>query len=194
MLSKELKIGIIGGLITWLLVTIFFEPVSRFLWRAFMTIAGSLHQGYVDGIYRNAAVGERNLVGELTFSILVVFVLASILFYWSERASVGPASSSLELAIKRVARVSDLVFTFALMLLCVTAMVASSVSSGVKEISASFTQRLTVLAPAISDAEYKTLKARWASMKGKADYDALVAAMDKRASEVGVTLPPVRKP
>jgi hypothetical protein len=78
-------------------------------------------------------------------------------------------------------------------LLCATAVV-SSLSRGVMEINASFTRRLTVLAPLISDAEYKTLKARWANMRGKADYDALVTAMDKRAAELGVTLPPVRKP
>jgi hypothetical protein len=72
--------------------------------------------------------------------------------------------------------------------------VVFSLASGTKLITASFTQRLTVLAPAISDTEYKTLKARWAGMKGKADYDALVAAMDKRATELGVTLPRVRKP
>jgi hypothetical protein len=62
------------------------------------------------------------------------------------------------------------------------------------EITASFTQRITILAPAIDDDEYRTLKARWADMQTKADYDAIVAAMDKRAKELSVTLPPVRKP
>ena len=65
---------------------------------------------------------------------------------------------------------------------------------GTAAITVSFGQRLTVLAPAISDSEYKTLKARWAGMQSKADYDALVIAMDKRAIELGVQLPPVRKP
>lgn len=75
-----------------------------------------------------------------------------------------------------------------------TILVVFSISSGIAQISASFNQRLTVLAPAISDVEYKTLKARWASMKSKADYDALVSLMDNRAAELGVKLPTVRKP
>ena len=62
------------------------------------------------------------------------------------------------------------------------------------KITASFTQRLTILAPAIDDAEYKTLKARWASIQTKADYDAIVTAMDKRAKELNVTLPPEIEP
>jgi hypothetical protein len=69
-----------------------------------------------------------------------------------------------------------------------------TISAGTMLITRSFTQRLTVLAPAISDTEYKTLRARWASMQGEADYDALVAEMDRRATELGVKLPPVRKP
>lgn len=69
-----------------------------------------------------------------------------------------------------------------------------ALSVGTAKIAASFNQRLSVLAAAISDAEYKALKARWASMKGKADYDALVSAMDKRGTESGVKLPAVRKP
>jgi len=77
-------------------------------------------------------------------------------------------------------------------LLVVTAKFA--ILQGTVEIDSSFTQRLTVLAPAISDTEYKTLRARWAGMQGKADYDALVTEMDRRATQLGVKLPPVRKP
>jgi hypothetical protein len=69
-----------------------------------------------------------------------------------------------------------------------------SISIGVTEINASFSQRLTVLAPAINELEYKVFRAQWASMRGLNDYNALISAMDARAKELGITLPRVRKP
>ena len=80
------------------------------------------------------------------------------------------------------------------MTLAVMLSIPLAVSRGIVKINTSFNQRLTVLAPAITDGEYKTLKARWASMQSKADYDALTTAMEKRAAELNVTLPPVRNP
>ena len=190
--SKGLKVGIISGLISSLVVLIFIQPILSFVWNAFMAIVGSVHHGYVDAIYRNAAVGDRNLVGHMTFMILIGFVLVGMLFFWADL--VAPVWSALQSTIKVPVLVFNLVFALMVSVFCVTFLVAFSISSGIMEIDASFTQRLTVLAPAVSDAEYKTLKARWAGMRGKADYDALVTAMDSRAAELGVTLPPVRKP
>ncbi len=178
--NRALKIGIISGIVSSLIVIIFIHPILSFIWNAVVTIGGSVQQGYVDRIYRNAAIGDRNLVGHMTFLILLTFSLFGAMFLWMRTA----VSS----------RFLNIVSALAALVLCSVLLVAFSLSSGIMEISASFTQRLTVLAPAISDAEYKTLKARWASMRAKADYDAIVTAMDRRAAELGITLPPVRKP
>jgi len=65
---------------------------------------------------------------------------------------------------------------------------------GITGLSKSFQQRLTVLAPAITDKEYKLFDAKWANMRSKADYDALNAVIEERAKQSGITLPPADAP
>ncbi|SRR5713101_112445 len=186
--NKALKIGIVSGIVSSLVVILFIHPILSFIWNAVLTIGGAVHQGYIGRIYINAAVADRNLLGQLTFLVLLfMFPLFGILFLLMRTVVSPPGFINLS----RFA--SSLLLLGQAVLFCFL-LVTFSLSSGIMEISASFTQRLTVLAPAVSDAEYKTLKARWASMRGKADYEAIVTEMDRRATELGITLPRVRKP
>ena len=187
--SKGLKERITSGLIVWLLVTIFIQPILSITWKAIVWVGGFVHQGYVDRIYIRAAI-DTNPYGETTLVILVLTVLL-ISLHWTVNSLESDVRSEHMYRSVRLAKVITLLLTLICILL---GFVRLAIVRGTGEIAESFTQRLTVLAPAISDTEYKTLRARWAGMRGKADYDALVAAMDKRAAELGVTLPIVRKP
>ena len=187
---KGLKERITSGLIVWVLVTIFIQPILSITWRTVVAVGGFVHQGYVDRIYRDAAVIGTNPYGRLTIGILVVAPVL-LVFFWLVRDLESDLISSGFARFIKVQRFISRGFAVGVFLLILSQL---AILRGTLEIDESFTQRLTVLAPAISDIEFKTLKARWASMQGKSDYDALVAAMDKRAAELGVTLPPVRKP
>lgn len=55
--------------------------------------------------------------------------------------------------------------------------------------NASFQQRITVLAPVITDQEYKELQAMWASMDSRSDYEAINLKLELLASEHGIRLP-----
>jgi len=48
---------------------------------------------------------------------------------------------------------------------------------------------LTVLAPVITDQEYKVLQASWASMKNRDDFLAIVDRLDTMAEDNGIELP-----
>jgi hypothetical protein len=178
--NKALRLGIISGIISSLIVVIFIHPILSLLWNVFITVAGSIHQGYVDRIYRNAALSERNLFSLVTILglLLVAFLIISLQGYSRSKGA-------------RVLNITMFVMT---LFMIITGFFAFSLAMGVMEIRASFSQRLSVLAPAIDDHEYKMFRARWASMTGLKDYNTLVSAMDTRAKELGVTLPPVRKP
>ena len=188
MLSRELKIGIIGGVVSSILVIIFIQPILSLVWSAVLSFGEAVQAGYVDRIYRNAALVERNLVGHLSLlalTMLLIFVPAALLSAEMARRHerIGRVTPAFHIAMSLTSLVAALVL-----------LIAFSLSSGVTEISASFIQRLTVLSPAISDQEYKEWKSRWAIMRGQNDYRGLVAAMDKRASELNVELPEIRKP
>jgi hypothetical protein len=187
-MDRQLKLGIVGGLISSLLVLIFIQPILTFLWHVILNVGGTLHQGYVDTVYRNAAIAGSNPYGDHTLFVLLV-VLGNVGFFWAlEKLKADPAADHFPGFTKLVERT---IWSFVLMSLLVV-FVRAAIVKGTAQIAESFTQRLTVLAPGISDSEYKILKARWASMHGRADYDAIVADMEKRATELGVKLPPVR--
>jgi len=187
---KGLKERITSGLLVWLLVTIFIQPILSFAWKAILVVGGFVHQGYVDRIYRNAAIIDSNPYGRTTLlSVLTIPVLVYLLWI-VRRVEFHPDYARFPRHMKAMVPIG---WTIASLLIALM-LGKTAILVGTTEIGSSFTQRLTVLAPAISDTEYKTLKARWASMQGKSDYDALVATMDKRAAELGVKLPPVQKP
>src|SRR5437773_1315844 len=81
--NKALKIGIISGIISSLIVTIFIHPILSFVWNAFIAVAGTIHQGYVDKIYRNAALSDRNLIGVAIIIFLLGFVAILLLLILS---------------------------------------------------------------------------------------------------------------
>lgn len=185
-----MKVGIIGGLISSLLVTLFIQPVLSFLWRAILATGGFLHRGYIDRIYRGAAILSSNPYGATTLQAVVIAGLLVVMFWLlSQITETDPFGRQ-----SRLFKVTNVAARTTLFMAPLVLLIRIAVLKGTEEIADSFTQRLSVLAPAISDNEYKTLKARWASMHGKGDYEAIVSSMDRRATELGVTLPPATKP
>jgi hypothetical protein len=57
------------------------------------------------------------------------------------------------------------------------------------ELNTSFDQRMTVLAPEISDLDAKRLRARWVQMKTRSDYLGINGTLESMASAHGVSLP-----
>jgi uncharacterized membrane protein YgcG len=53
----------------------------------------------------------------------------------------------------------------------------------------SFNQRLTIIAPSLSDNEQKVLKAQWASMRNRRDYEVIVSSIEKIANDKKIELP-----
>ena len=183
-----MKIGIISGVISSVIVVIFIQPILSVTWGAITVVGSHVHQGYVDRIYKNAAVADRNLLGDMTFLYLLMLpALVSLIFSFRFRLGHRPEWPFSH-------RVLNVFSVAAALLSVVTILVGFSLSSGILEISASFNQRLTVLAPAISDTEYKTFRARWASMSTEADYKSLVSDMESRSKDLKVILPKLRTP
>ena len=57
------------------------------------------------------------------------------------------------------------------------------------QLNTSFDQRLTVLAPKLTELECKELRAQWASMGSRGDYEEIVSTMETLAEEKDVALP-----
>ncbi|HTB92135.1 MAG TPA: hypothetical protein VK728_04845 [Candidatus Sulfotelmatobacter sp.] len=194
--KRTIKLGLIANAVFFVLI-FFVQRLASLAWNLVLKLGGHLHQGYVDSIYRSAGAGEQNLVGHMTLLFLLSAPLY-LIFYFQltsrnetaaapDRPNARRYLEKFERGILLIGAISGIPAYFSMFLIF-------SISFGIFQINASFDRRLTVLAPAITDVEYKTLKARWANMQSKADYDALVSDMDNRAAMLNVKLPPVRKP
>jgi hypothetical protein len=199
--AKDLKFGVTTSIIAAVLFASLIQPFMSLIWRIVTTTAGAFHQGYVDRIYGLAATSDY-LTPLITLMVLM-FVgglnLSFVFISYNLDAELAAGYEAYEAfstfrIISGIHRVLKIVTKVTLLVIMLTVLVAISLLGGVSKISASFNQRLTVLAPAIDDHEYKVFKAQWANMHSKVDYDAIVASVDKRAKELGVSLPPVKKP
>src|SRR5260370_31598489 len=135
-------------------------------------VGGLAHQGYVDRIYREAALSDTNPYARLTLLLVLLVILLGGLF-WAvfELRKLEPYPHTF---VRVVTLLAEIMVTITVLIIIGRVSILEATS----EITASFTQRLTVLAPSVTDAEYKTLKPQSASMQRKAEYDALVTARD----------------
>jgi uncharacterized membrane protein len=187
--KNGLKVGIIGGVITWLLMDYLLKAALENVWNTVLGIENLSQCVYLNIICRIAAkMPESNLTRIVAILIMIVVVGSVWLYLVATKftPSGRPPEGRLKEFMKTVAYFSGCGIFGVFLVLC-------SVTTDTMRISASFTQRLTILTPVISDIECKTLRAQWASMRGKADYEALVTSMDKRAAALGIALPPVRE-
>lgn len=187
-MNKELKLGIIGGVLASVIVIIFIQPILSFVWRGMISVGGILHHGFVDRIYKNAALGDRNL----SAGIVIILVLTGLIL--TLKPQFINSKNNNPVITRRLHKFTNVMCIVVAYVAIVFSFFGFALSMGISEIRASFNQRLEVLAPAITDGEYKTYRARWALMKDLDDYNSIVAAMDKRAKELNVDLPAVREP
>jgi hypothetical protein len=175
-MSREVKIGIVTGIISSILVIIFIQPILSFIWVLVLSFGEYVHAGYVDSIYREAALGSINSIGQnsiLSFLLLTLFVM---MYSHSKLYNLFPAVNN----VKRE-RFRNLYFGVNFLVISILSfmlLIISSITIGVMEISASYNQRLSILAPDIDEHEYKVWVSQWASMKGRSDYRLLVSSME----------------
>ena len=145
-------------------------------------------KGFSDSIYKSAALGQRNHV-----IVAVVGIVSGVFLGVITGAAVATATKAWakkELnKIKTRRWIHHVVFVlnlvaFAFLLLALNVMFYANL-----QLDVSFKQRLTVLAPHLSEQQEENLAAMWASMKTKADYDAINRQLERYAADRNVDLP-----
>lgn len=181
-IKKEFLVGVIAAII----VIIFVEPIIRWLWGLIIQFSAVTYDGYIDFIYRNAAFGKRNYVDVLLF-MSFVSVLLGLLLRGLMLILGGSKIRSVYRRIPYKAQTIIIVINVAVLTLVLfhyTILFYTDL-----QLNTSFEQRLTVLAPEISDQDYKEIKALWASMDSRGDFLALNAKMENLAAQNNVEIP-----
>lgn len=187
-LKKDLKVNLIVTLATVLLI----QPIINGTGRALVWLGEHLNTFLSQQIYRSAAEGFNEYYSFQTWAmglgILMGMYAAIGLIAVRRRTSNSVASRARWKAVATSRWRVGVALPMALVVLFFC-LYQFSVHSAAHRLNSSFHQRLTVLAPSISDQEEEELRAQWASMRGVLDYDALNGAMATHAAKYGVTLP-----
>ena len=185
------KTGIIAGVIGSIIVIVFIKPIINLCWAAMYWLSLHAHKSFSDSIYQNAALGQRDWVivllssalSFLAINFLVGILCGIVIFKIRSKKRSTKKPSKKKLIIYKIC-ICILSVCASFLLICATMFVIYDL-----QLNTSFNQRLNILAPVISDQEYKELKASWALMESRGDYEAIVNEMEEMARDKGVSLP-----
>ena len=176
------------------------QPIGAWLLRLLLSSSGNFYQSYVDALYSNAALGQRDWIDALFVIIGFIFLsstaiaLAIVRFVLNDidpddaHFSIDKVPSPIRQMIEpnRITKgIFILMFFVAwLQILSTTVRVFTDL-----QLNTSFEQRLTVLAPHIDDHEEEVIRANWAMMDSRSDYVDLNLLLETRAKEYLIELP-----
>lgn len=161
---------------------VFIRPILNFLWLFLLSNFKSL----VDRACAQAAFGYTdfyNFWSSATYTGLFFAVSIGVAVVLISRRKSERAFSA------RTLKALWVLWSAALIGSVLTGTLRLTIDFVVMQLKASFYQRLTVLAPRISDQQYKEYLASWAAMRNEEDYSHIVESMEADAKKNGITLP-----
>jgi hypothetical protein len=189
--------GVVGSVIAWLVILLFLQPATSILFPVVQAIGTHFYKGFTDYIYANASLGHRNWVEVLSFGFFASLFLGGVtgasiasaaVFLRKDRS--GGREERLWVYFTRKPRrlVALLAVSLAFLYLVTVVQLAAALVD--LQANASFQQRLTILAPNLTDKEEKELRAVWAMMRNRNDYEEFNKRIEELARSRGVRLPP----
>ena len=188
--DRTVRIGIITSVLSTMLVIFFIQPLLSAAWRFSSVLASHFFQSYYDGLYSNAALGHRNWLEFALFAFSVSLILGMT-------SGVLTSLAARKFLFRKDVRgwlFSSPFRLIALSVVLLLALLFSSASLLVRayadlQLNTSFQQRLTVIAPHLTEQEEEELLAMWASMQTRANYNQINEKLESHARANDVTLP-----
>jgi hypothetical protein len=204
-LRKHIGLAIIAAAVIPYLV----DPALRWFAHSLIWLSENVSTAFTKSIYRKAAVGFHEqysfeMLGLAGYVLAVVIIMIPLTMYvikrskeeldrQSEMEYLGNEEIREESKLEAVMRVADRVI---FPLSCVTAVLAVSIGLIIVtsdyielQLNASFNQRMTVLALYATDQQVKEMRAEWALMLDRQDYERINAEMDIVSKKLGFKLP-----
>jgi hypothetical protein len=177
MISRELKIGILGGVVSSVLVIIFIQPILNFIWGSTLAFGEAIQANYIEKIYINIDIPDKDIAGNLSLGG-VTFIFIMLGYKCFIRAFGGIYSQKYENIFLSITGV--LMFIFFMMMF--------SMSVGISNLHSSVERKLVIISPKITDEELKMWRASLAKIKSKNDFDSLNKELDDRALNLKIDL------
>jgi hypothetical protein len=212
--TKDSKIAIIRSLVASTIFLILLKPIFEFLWTILVKVSNHTYTFYVDTIYQNAALGQRNWIDFIILTFIYAIALAIVLtlmYILDQRIRVIRLNEEIrkegdkekkerlkDALSKKLSRFEKLVKIARCLMKMRIGIYIISILSFLSlmftaytdlQLNTSFTQRLNVIAPYITDNELKILRSKWALMESRSDFDVLNDEMELVAKQKNITLP-----
>ena len=192
MVDINIRKSIIASLISSIIVLVFIKPILNLGWKFLLWCSTNFYQNFLNVVYKNAALGQRDWV-----SVILFFVLVSIAMGISTEILTRPIFRKLQKIkekkgdniFRKIKRIS-ICLSYIILIVTIFLLICIAVSVFADlQLNTSFQQRLAVLSPKIGDLETKNLQASWALMESREDYKNIILRMEELAEKYKVKLP-----
>ena len=215
--TQDIFIGIITGIISTLVISWLITPLTNLIFPKILTFLENISMPFVDGLYRLASTITIERVGllNLTFSATCVLflVIFSFQFLFSAKGEVQDQLDEINALISPSSKMSEeeimqsikedkryllkkrkkykklfLAYLISLILVCFTILLSEMTEIYASSLSTNTRANIEIVAPYISDQEYKQLKSDFFTIKIKSDYDNLQNTLNMISDEHSLDL------
>jgi len=180
----ELRKNLLVSLITSILVLIFIEPFLKWAANAIMWLGANISVSFTKSVYTSAALGFREKYSFMAL-IFILSTLSGIVAGITASRVLPRKSEPTDSHAKR----RKLFPIFSAILFFVSGVFIVAQNFIELQLNASFNQRITVLSAKVNDQKIKELKAAWALMENRSDYESITEQMNNIAQKEKIKLP-----
>lgn len=187
--DATLRKSIIASIIASLLVLIFIKPLLDIIWEFISWVSTYCYSGFNNAVFCNAALGQRDWVAVLHLELFISMLCGTLAGFSIVIFLVKHAESKIvERITKRRKIFRALIPILSVIMVFLSILILVIIRTDL-QLNTSFKQRLTALSPHVSDLKIKELKASWAMMQDRKNYEEIIEEMENIAQKNGVQLP-----
>ncbi len=188
-----MRINIIGGIISSAIFLILFQPILNWLNKILLNFLANSFSGLIDFLYSKAARSQVNTINltllGLLAGILLGLLIAFILVILLKKSRNRFKEKLFAMEESKQKKVLLIMFLIAAVLAVFPVNFSYFTEFVNVEMNTSFNQRLTIIAPYITEQEEEQIRADWASMETRLHYAAINSKIESIAIQNKITLP-----
>jgi len=186
--NNSIRNSILMAILVSVIMTYFITPILNSALPATLALFSSIFGKLSDTLYRHAAIGPNLFYAipilSAVLTAILIFTFVGYRLYFKENFKTINNLSTL-----RTIYSSDkilLILTTTIFITSIYYMFDLTVNL---KLNTSFQQKMTILAPYMSDLEEEHLRGKWASMKNRGDYRIICDTIDQCAHKNDIKLP-----
>lgn len=180
---------LVPAIIVAIISTAFIDPALNWIWISVSYVADIVYAKWLNSIYLSAALGHRNHYSFLVLWIIFIGPFIGAIVLLLGRRNVKHIANYIIERSPRNRTIVNLIGKIFVAIWSLSALATMSSLFAELQYSTSFEQRLTALSPSISEQEEESLRAQWANMRSRLDYEGVNARLEELAKRNGISLP-----